>query len=192
MRYLDSVRQAGAAPMWPSFLGWVLCAALTATPMLATAQISSHEGTASRDSAMAKNEAVTEERSDTIEQRITALHQQLKITAAEEFDWKAVAQTMRDNTGAMEKLASDKVAEAKRGFTAVQDLKTYGEFAQAHVDHLKKLTSAFETLYDAMPEIAEEDCRRGFLPFSARGEERGTCRVECPRPDRTTFWEMSL
>jgi hypothetical protein len=33
----------------------------------------------------------------------------------------------------------------------VQDLQTYSEFAQAHVDHLKQLTAAFETLYNAMP-----------------------------------------
>ena len=33
----------------------------------------------------------------------------------------------------------------------MQDLQTYSAFAQAHVDHLKKLTSAFATLYDTMP-----------------------------------------
>jgi hypothetical protein len=35
--------------------------------------------------------------------------------------------------------------------TAVEDLQTYSQFAQEHVDHLKKLTSVFETLYNAMP-----------------------------------------
>jgi hypothetical protein len=96
---------------------------------------------------------------DTIDQRISSLHAELKITPAEESDWQAVATTMRDNAAAMDKLAPDKAASAKT-MTAIEDLQTYQQFAQAHVEHLKKLTAAFETLYNAMPaeqkKIADE------------------------------------
>ena len=89
---------------------------------------------------------------ETIDQRIATLHTELKITPAEEADWKAVAQTMRDNADAMAKLAGDKQAQSPSAMTAVEDLQTYSTFAQAHVDHLKKLTSAFTTLYNSMPD----------------------------------------
>ena len=46
--------------------------------------------------------------------------------------------------------------------TAVDDLKTYQEFAQAHVDGLKNLTSAFSSLYDAMPDGQKKVADRVF------------------------------
>jgi hypothetical protein len=100
-------------------------------------------------SSMASHEASAVEHEDTIDQRISSLHAELKITPAEEADWQAVAATMRDNAAAMEKLASDKAAD--KTMTAVEDLQTYQQFAEAHVEHLKKLTAAFKTLYNAMP-----------------------------------------
>jgi len=63
-----------------------------------------------------------------------------------------VAQAMRDNAANMEKLISEKKSETPQSMTAVEDLKTYQEFAQAHVDGLKNLTSSFETLYSSMPD----------------------------------------
>ncbi len=100
-------------------------------------------------SAMSSHEASAAEHEDTIDQRINSLHAELKITPAEESKWQAVATTMRDNAASMEKLASDKAAE--KTMTAVEDLQSYQQFAQAHVEHLKKLTAAFETLYNTMP-----------------------------------------
>jgi periplasmic protein CpxP/Spy len=38
----------------------------------------------------------------------------------------------------------------------VQDLQSYQQFAQAHVDGLKNLTAAFSTLYDAMPDAQKK------------------------------------
>jgi hypothetical protein len=110
-------------------------------------------------SAMSSRADAAVSHEDTIDQRISSLHAELKITPAEESDWQAVATTMRDNAAAMDKLAPDKAASAKT-MTAIEDLQTYQQFAQAHVEHLKKLTAAFETLYNAMPaeqkKIADE------------------------------------
>lgn len=75
----------------------------------------------------------------------------MKITSAEESDWQAVAKTMRDNASAMQKLAATKASESQAGMTAIEDLQTYTDFAQAHADGLKKLTASFQTLYEAMP-----------------------------------------
>jgi hypothetical protein len=98
----------------------------------------------------------TEAKPETVEQRIASLHTALAITSAEEPDWTTVAQAMRDNAAAMQKLVAEKMAEAPQGMTAVDDLKTYAKFAQAHVDGLKNLTASFESLYKSMPDAQKK------------------------------------
>jgi len=95
--------------------------------------------------------AASSTRGETVEQRITSLHAALKITPDEETKWNAVAQAMRDNAGAMDKLVADAHETPPQDMTAVGDLKLYQRFAQAHVDGLQNLISSFSTLYDAMP-----------------------------------------
>jgi protein CpxP len=94
----------------------------------------------------------TETKGETVEQRITDLHASLKITPAEEAQWNGVAQAMRENAAAMDKLVATNRTTPPQSMTAVQDLQTYQQFAQAHVDGLKNLTAAFSTLYNAMPD----------------------------------------
>jgi hypothetical protein len=109
--------------------------------------------------------AATEAKPETVEQRITSLHASLQITAAEEPKWNSVAQAMRDNAAGMQKLVADKMAESTQSPSAVDDLKTYEKFAQAHVAGLKNLTSAFETLYDAMPDAQKKVADGVFQSF---------------------------
>ena len=49
-----------------------------------------------------------------------------------------------------------RTANDAEAMTAVDDLKTYGKFAQAHVDGLKSLTASFETLYNSMPDAQKK------------------------------------
>jgi hypothetical protein len=95
-------------------------------------------------------------KSETVEQRITKLHASLKITPAEEPQWNDVAQAMRENAAAMDKLVAESHANAPQNMNALEDLKTYQRFAQAHVDGLKNLISSFSTLYSAMPEAQKK------------------------------------
>lgn len=86
---------------------------------------------------------------DRVEERINSLHQQLHITAAQETQWSAVAQAMRDNAKAIRDLVKDR--RAKGGtMNAVDDLRSYEAIADAHADGLKKLIPAFEALYSSM------------------------------------------
>jgi hypothetical protein len=88
---------------------------------------------------------------ETLDQRISTMHAALKITPAEEADWTKVADVMRRNEGDMEKMVADRQARVPHELSAVDDLKTYQSFTQAHVDGLKDLVASFETLYAAMP-----------------------------------------
>ena len=56
--------------------------------------------------------AATSSKPETVDQRITALKTALKITPDQESKWNGVAQAMRDNASAMDKLVQDKRAKA--------------------------------------------------------------------------------
>src|SRR5579864_5056253 len=109
-----------------------------------------------------------EAKGETVEQRITDLHAALKITPAEGAQWNGVAQAMRENAAAMDKLVAANRTTPPQNMTAVQDLQTYQQFAQAHVDGLKNLTSAFSSLYGAMTDDQKKVADEVFLT-SGRG-----------------------
>ena len=61
---------------------------------------------------------------ETVEQRITSLHRQLKITSSEETAWNGVAQAMRDNATQMQQLMQQRDADSSgQPMTAVDDVK---------------------------------------------------------------------
>jgi protein CpxP len=87
------------------------------------------------------------DRSMRLDKHIADLRAQLKITPAEETQWGAVAQTMRDNANNLDK-AMDKREDANG--SAIDDLNAYGEVVQSHADGIKKLSAVFSTLYESM------------------------------------------
>lgn len=86
-----------------------------------------------------------------VEKHIKDLRARLKITPAEESQWEKVAQTMRDNATELDAAISKRDTLASHG-TALDDLNAYGDIVQTHADSIKKLSSAFSELYDAMPD----------------------------------------
>jgi hypothetical protein len=121
----------------------------------------------------ATTEAKAEAKADTVEQRITGLHDKLQITTAEEANWTAVAQAMRDNSESMMKLVAEKKAQSSATMTALDDMMNYQAFAQAHVDGLKKLNVAFKTLYDAMPDAQKKVADETFRTYGRDNPKHG-------------------
>ncbi len=107
-----------------------------------------------------------ESKGETVEQRITELHAQLKITPDQESKWNAVAQAMRDNAANMDKLVAEKRQKGPQNMTAVDDLQIYQEFTQTHLDGLKNLTSAFKSLYGAMSDGQKKNADEVFAKFN--------------------------
>jgi hypothetical protein len=105
---------------------------------------------------------------ETVDQRVAMLHASLKITPAEEPQWMPVVQAMRENEAAMQKLMAETTAKP-HPLSAIEDLKTYERFTQAHVSGLKTLISSFETLYAAMPDSQKAVADRVFYKFGAQG-----------------------
>ena len=84
-----------------------------------------------------------------VEARIKDMHGKLKITTAEEAQWTKIAEVMRDNAKKMDQLTDNRMTKVKT-MSAVEDLKSYGEIAEAHADAIRKFTPVFTTLYDSM------------------------------------------
>src|ERR1700694_3552394 len=93
---------------------------------------------------------------DRAEARIKDMHAKLKITPAQEDQWAKIAQEMRDNAKSMDALTQSRFANAKT-MTAVEDLKSYGEIADAHANGIKTFTPLFETLYASMSDAQKKD-----------------------------------
>jgi periplasmic protein CpxP/Spy len=139
----------------------VAVAALLSLPLAAAPLATAHAQT--RPTPTAGNPADMKDQG--VEQRITQLHAELKIAPDQESKWNSVAQAMRDNAANMEKLVAEKKQTAPQNMTAVDDLQTYQEFAQAHVDGLKNLTSAFKSLYDSMSDQQKKNADQVFANF---------------------------
>ena len=141
--------------------------AVTLAPDAASAQASP----STANSGTAANSAGG---SSTVEARIKSLHDQLKITPAQEPQWNAVAQAMRDsakNTGA---LISDRAKKTK-SMTAIEDLHTYRAILKTHLDGIDQLTTAFEALYASMPDAQKKIADTVFSrrPTRATSQKNG-------------------
>ena len=90
-----------------------------------------------------------------VEARIKSLHEQLKITKAEEPQWSAVAAAMRDGAKSVAALVAERAKKAK-SMNAIENLRSYEAIAKAHLDGIRKLLPAFEALYAVMPEAQKK------------------------------------
>ncbi len=120
-----------------------------------------------------------------VEDRIQYLHTQLKITSAQESQWNAFANVMRNNSETMGKLFEAR--HANQNISALDDMKQYAEITQAHADGTKKLVDAFEPLYNSFsPEqkkLADETFRR--QPPEGRPRHHRQGKPAAPASDAT-------
>jgi hypothetical protein len=134
-------------------------ATMLASPLTARADTAANAAIQLAQAAAPQNPAAagaTETKGETVEQRIKDLHAALKITHDQDAKWNEVAQDMRENAAAMDKLSAANRTTRPQNMTAVEDLKMYQKFAQAHVDGLKNLISSFDKLYAAMPDAQKK------------------------------------
>jgi len=101
--------------------------------------------------ALAQTPDASADAQSAVTKHINALNSSLKITAAEEPQWSAVAATMRANASDLDGAIAKRTANADNA-TAIDDLNSYADIAQAHADGIKKLATAFSALYAAMPD----------------------------------------
>lgn len=143
----------------------LLSAGLLAAPLGVSAQTSAPASPQAAPSAPATPAlpAAKSRRSrvSRVDAYINNLHKRLMITPAQEQQWAVVAQIMRDNAQSIDQLASQRSAK-RSTMTAVENLHSYEEIADAHADELKKLVPAFEALYDSMSDAQKKNADAVF------------------------------
>ncbi len=93
------------------------------------------------------------------------LHAQLKITPAEETQWAAFAQVMRENAAQMDEAFTQR-GQTLQTMDAVENLQSYALIAQIQSANMQKLAVAFQTLYASFP-----DAQRKVADGVFRGHE---------------------
>jgi protein CpxP len=119
---------------------------------------SPHASIDSPASAMANSDA---KRDGAVDKHIKELHVTLKITPAEESLWSEVAKTMRENAKDLDRAIDKRYANVGSA-TAIDDLNSYADIAQAHANGVKKLASAFSALYSTMSDDQKKDADEVF------------------------------
>jgi len=132
-----------------NYLASAAMAALLALPGAALAQ--SSPTPAASASPLATQRAPGNNAEERVETHIRQLHAQLRITPAEQPQWEQFAAVMRDNARDMDQAFVQR-AQQFPTMSAVQNMQSYQQIAEAHAQHLQKLVPAFDTLYNAMPE----------------------------------------
>ena len=123
--------------------------ALLATLTLASPRPIHAAGDSSRRTA-GKESAVNR-----VEARIKELHTQLQITPEQGNLWQNVTAVMRDNAQRIDALVKTRADHAQT-MTAVDDVRAYGDIAEAHAEGIKKFLPAFEALYASMSDVQKQ------------------------------------
>jgi hypothetical protein len=164
----------------PNRLAAVAVSALLALPGAALAQSSQSPGAqgtppAASSSPMAGHPVPGKNAEERVEQRIKELHAQLRITPAEEPQWKQFADVMRQNARDMDQAFMQR-AQQFETMNAVQNMQSYEQLAEAHAQHLQKLVPAFETVYDAMSDQQKQTADQVFRENAEQHAQRGAHR----------------
>ena len=106
-----------------------------------------------------------------VEKHIAELHKRLRITAAQQAQWDAFAQIMRDNAAHSDQLFKQRADS--ESMNAVEDLRSYAAIAQAHAEDVQRLVPAFQALYESMSPDQQKAADTAFKEFEQRGRRAG-------------------
>lgn len=161
-----------------TYLASVAIVGLLALPVAALAQgaqpAASPPPQAAASSPMTSHPVPGKTMAERVEAHIKELHAQLHITPSEQPQWNQFAAVMRDNARDMDQAFMQR-AEQYPTMTAVQNMQSYEQIAEAHADHLQKLVPAFQNLYNVMPPAQRQLADR---LFRANAEKHAQKRMQ--------------
>jgi protein CpxP len=95
------------------------------------------------------------QRAARVEARITSLHKQLAITTAQQPQWDAFAQVMRDNAKSMDKSFETRGSRLA-SMNAADNMQSYADVAVAHAQDVQRLATAFQSLYGSFSDSQKQ------------------------------------
>jgi len=108
--------------------------------------------------------------SDRVEKRIAELHEQLKITPAEETAWTGLASVMRED--ATKKMATyGKWSQEQSKMNALELMKAHAQLADENAQTMHKMLTAFEALYNVMSDDQKKNADEVFSYRMAKAKK---------------------
>ena len=168
--------------IYSNYVASAALAALLSLPAAALAQSSqvttpAPQGAApppAASSPMAGHPVAGKNAAERVEHRITELHAQLRITPAERQQWDQFAEVMRENARDMDQALIQR-SQQFQSMSALQNMQSYEQIAEAHARHLQKLVPAFENLYNTMP---DQQKRLADQVFRANAEQHQQSAIQ--------------
>jgi periplasmic protein CpxP/Spy len=110
---------------------------------------------------------------DRVEERIKVLHDALQITPAQEPQWAAVVQAMREHAQMMGQAIQQR--EQNPAMNAVDDLKAYEAIVDANAQGMQKLVPAFQVFYAS---LSDDQKKKADVLFSRAHHHRSRSKKQ--------------
>jgi protein CpxP len=109
------------------------------------------------------------------DQRINALLAQLQITPAQQPQWNAFAQAMRDNATKTDALFRQRASSAAT-MSALENMQSYAQIARAYADATEALAQAFASLYAVLSDQQKQTVDGIFRQDAAKNASTATAK----------------
>jgi len=106
-----------------------------------------------------------------INERITQMHQRLKITPDQQPAWDEFAQVMRDNMTSVEQAYQQRRDQVET-MSAPDNMRNFAQIEAERAAGIQKLAASFQTLYDGMSEDQRKVADSMFRHYEDRGPVR--------------------
>lgn len=106
-----------------------------------------------------------------VDRRIAELRAKLRITPAEEPQWRRFADVMRANA----RQIAPEFAERKQKFrsmNAVENMQSYAEIAEQHAKNMERLVPAFQNLYNSLSDAQKRTADALWRNYAERASRR--------------------
>lgn len=108
-----------------------------------------------------------------VEQRIADLHSRLHISQGQEQQWEQFAGVMRDNARNMDQSYEERSQRIQQ-MSAVDNMRSYAQLAEAHAQDVQKLVPAFQTLYGSLSPEQKRTADQLFRSYAERSQQHPT------------------
>ncbi len=103
-----------------------------------------------------------------VRQRLARLHEQLRITPAQQGAWDQFEQSSMQNAAALDGAFRQRAAQVPT-MTAVQNLQSFADLQMQQAQDMQRLVPAFQQLYGALSPEQQQTADELFRSISERG-----------------------
>jgi Spy/CpxP family protein refolding chaperone len=106
-----------------------------------------------------------------VEQRITEMHANLKITAAQQPQWDALTMVMRENAKTMDQSFQHRVTGIAK-MNAADNMQSYADMSTMHAQNMQKMVPAFKALYSVLSPEQKAAADNEFVENAHHGMDK--------------------